>query len=159
MSELTISAWNKDHPHWPKLTAIIEQLGQMNWVTVQGDWHLSSVLLVACIDEKPVGFLRYVIQEIGVDEDLDVVRLGNKPLREAKVLAFGVVEHRRRQGIGTQLQQALIENSRQAGCYQVRSHSSLSNKANHQLKLSLGFGVHPLPSTSERGGFYFVLPL
>ena len=159
MSALTISVWDTDHPHWPKLTVIIEQLGQTNWVTVQGDWHLSSVILVAHIDDQPVGFLRYVIQEIGVDEDLDVVRLENKPLQEAKVLAFGVVEPMRRQGIGTQLQQALIENSRQAGCYQVRSHSSLHNKSNHQLKLSMGFGVHPLPSTSEKGGFYFILPL
>jgi len=159
MDGLTISVWNSDHPQWPSLSTLIEQLGQSDWVAIQGDWHLESILLVAHIDGQPVGFLRYVIQEIGVEEDLDAVRLGNQALREAKVLAFGVAEPMRRQGIGARLQQTLIEHSRQAGCYQVRSHSSRYDRPNHQLKLSLGFAVHPLPAKSDRDGFYFVLPL
>lgn len=159
MDALTISRWTSDHRYWSKLVTLTEHLGQTNWIECHADWHEESTMLVAHINAQPVGFLRYVIQAIGSDAGLDPVQFQDQTLREAKVLAFGVVKAMRRQGIGTRLQQTLIDESRRAGCYQIRSHSSLDNKANHQLKLSLGFAVHPLPSTPEKDGFYFVLPL
>ena len=45
------------------------------------------------------------------------------------------------------------------GCYQIRSHSSGDNQANHYLKLSLGYGVHPIIRGEDQRGVYFVLPL
>jgi GNAT superfamily N-acetyltransferase len=159
MPELAISEWNITHPQWPELLTLIDQLGQRKWVEFHADWHQTSIILSAHINQTPVGFLRYVIQPIGPEEDLTPLELDNRVLREAKVLAFGVVETKRRQGIGTKLQQRLIEDSLKADCYQIRSHSSLHNRANHQLKLSLGFGVQPLITPSHRGGFYFILPL
>lgn len=132
MDALTISRWTSDHPDWTKLASLIAQLEQTNWVEFQADWHQESILLVAKINAQPVGFLRYVIQAIGVEEDLEPVQFEGAILREAKVIAFGVGPAMRRQGIGMRLQQTLIEESRQAGCYQVRSHSSLDNSANHQ---------------------------
>lgn len=159
MDVLTISRWTSDHRHWSKLVTLIEHLGQIDWVEFHADWHEESIMLVAHINAQPVGFLRYVIQAIGPDAGLEPLQFDGQILREAKVLAFGVVRAMRRQGIGTRLQQTLIDESRQAGCYQIRSHSSLDNKANHQLKLSLGFAVHPLPSTPDKDGYYFVLLL
>ena len=44
-------------------------------------------------------------------------------------------------------------------CYQVRSHSDGYRKANHHLKLSLGFAVHPVVRCNDREGVYFVMPL
>jgi GNAT superfamily N-acetyltransferase len=159
VTNVTINIWDTDHPHRATLSTLIDHLGQTNWVNFHAEWHLDSVMLVAHNNNEPLGFLRYVIQEIGTDSDLEPIRINNKILRESKVIAFGVNETMRRQGIGRQLQQALIEHSRQAGCYQIRSHSSLENKANHHLKLSMGYAVHPLVSSQRKDGFYFVLPL
>ena len=121
-------------------------------------------------EESETGFLRNQVVDGGFVVGLGVpgfhagferaaVRLGDEILTEAKVIAFGVNPTFRRQGIGRRLQELLIERAKAAGCYQVRSHSSASNIANHQLKLSLGFAIHPLDKTSDRDGAYFILPL
>ncbi|MEO8397663.1 MAG: GNAT family N-acetyltransferase [Chloroflexota bacterium] len=143
----------------PPLEHLIARLDQADNVAFQADWHLQSHLLVASKAGLPVGFLRYVLQQIGVEEDLEPIQLAGIPLTEAKVLAFGVAPEQRRQGIGRALQLALIEQSQRAGCYQIRSHSATANQANHQLKLSLGFAVHPLISSANKDGCYFILPL
>jgi len=138
---------------------LIAGLDQASWGAFNAEWHLSSHFLVAQRHQVPLGFLRYVIQYIGADADQVPARLDEAPLTEAKVIAFGVATAFRRQGIGRRLQELLIEQAAAAGCYQVRSHSSASNAANHQLKLSMGFGIHPLDKTGERDGAYFILPL
>jgi len=38
-------------------------------------------------------------------------------------------------------------------------HSSGDHQANHPLKLSLGFAVHPILRGEDRWGVYFVMPL
>ena len=116
-------------------------------------------MLVATRRKKVVGFLRLVVQEIGADEDRPSVTFDGEPLTEAKILAFGVAPACRRQGVGRALQLAAIEHATRLGCYQVRSHSSGSNAANHRLKLSLGFGVHPIVRGQDTTGAYFILPL
>jgi GNAT superfamily N-acetyltransferase len=128
-------------------------------VAFSAEWHLSSHMLVAYCDGTVVGFLRYVIQQIGVEDDLPPVTLDGQPLIEAKVLAFGVAVDARRQGIGRRLQQRLIADARRHGCYQIRSHSGTANQANHRLKLSLGFAIQPVPPHGRRDGAYFLLPL
>lgn len=158
-SDLNISQWNNTHPQWSRLREIIDQLEQTAWVNYHAEWHHQSIILVAEYGVEPVGFLRYVLQTIGLAEDLQAVTLNNQPLLEAKVIAFGVIESMRRLGVGRQLQQTLIEVCQQAGCYQIRSHSSLKNSGNHQLKLSMGYAIHPLVSTEKKDGYYFVLPL
>ena len=105
------------------------------------------------------GFLRYVIQPIGPDMDCPPVQHQGADLLEAKVLAFAVDKPYQRQGIGRQLQEALMERARAQGCHQIRSHSSGDNRENHQLKLSLGYGVHPIVRGDDRRGVYFILPL
>ncbi|RIK36611.1 MAG: hypothetical protein DCC55_26835 [Chloroflexi bacterium] len=156
---LALDEWPPDHPRWPALAALTTELGQEGWSAFTADWHLSSHMLVAHQDGKVAGFLRYVVQHIGVEDDLAPVVLHGELLTEAKVLAFGVAPDQRRRGIGRRLQQRLIADARGHGCYQIRSHSSAANKANHHLKLALGFAIQPLPATGRRDGAYFLLPL
>jgi GNAT superfamily N-acetyltransferase len=156
---MQIEAWTRDHPRWPLLAALIADLHQTNWVAFSADWHLGSHMLVASQEGAVMGFLRYVIQPIGVEDDLPAVTLAGQTLLEGKVLAFGVAPAHRRQGIGRQLQERLIADCRARGCYQIRSHSSAANVANHQLKLAMGFAIYPLPADGRRDGAYFLLSL
>jgi GNAT superfamily N-acetyltransferase len=154
-----IELWIEDHPRWNDLIRLIEKLDQTRWVESRYDWHQSSHMLVAVEDEQPVGFLRFVIQEIGVEDDRPSVTLDDKPLLEAKVLAFGVHEDYRNRGIGRALQESAIAHAAEMGCYQLRSHSSGSNRANHHLKLQMGFAVMPIIRGEDREGAYFIMPL
>jgi GNAT superfamily N-acetyltransferase len=155
-----VETWPPDHPRWAELTDFIARQGQTNWVGFSAPWHCSSHLLVALGEGKQItGFLRYVIQAIGADEERPAVELHGEPLLEAKVLAFAVDETHRRQGIGRALQIALLQQAKAQGLYQVRSHSSGSNQANHQLKLALGYGVHPIVRGQDDRGAYFILSL
>ena len=45
------------------------------------------------------------------------------------------------------------------GCYQLRSHSSGDNTANHQLKLAMGFALHRIERGDDQRGAYFIMPL
>lgn len=81
-----------------------------------------------------------------------------RTLTEGKVIAFGVAAANRRQGIGRQLQTRLITECQAQGCHQIRSHSSDDNAENHQLKLSMGFAMHPLVPGQGKDGAYFLLP-
>jgi GNAT superfamily N-acetyltransferase len=155
-----VEVWPPEHPRGAELADFIARQGQTNWVAFHAPWHRSSHLLVALgAGQQITGFLRYVIQAIGADEERPAVELGGEPLLEAKVLAFAVDEAHRRQGIGRALQIALVQQAKAQGLYQVRSHSSGDNRANHQLKLGLGYGVHPIVRGQDERGAYFVLPL
>lgn len=159
MADLVIEEWGQAHPRWGELLAVVADLKQTQWVTAQYKWHRSSHLLVATAGSAIAGFLRFVTQEIGPDAECDPVVLDGAALLEAKILAFGVLPPYRCQGIGRALQQACVQRAAQLNCYQVRSHSSGDNTANHRLKLAMGFGVHPIVRGDDRRGVYFVLPL
>jgi GNAT superfamily N-acetyltransferase len=156
---VTIEEWSETHLRWPELIEFIAAQNQTNWVNFTADFHLSSHLLVACRGNQIAGFLRFVIQEIGPDMECPPVTLNGVSLTEAKVLAFGVEPRFRRQGLGRALQEELLRQARKLGCYQVRSHSSGWNEANHQLKLVMGFGVHPIVRGEDNKGVYFIMPL
>jgi GNAT superfamily N-acetyltransferase len=157
--EITIEEWLSLNLRIDEAIALVEQLGQSDWVAFSAEWHLSSHMLVALSNNRVVGFLRYVVQEIGVEEDQAPFCLNSETLREAKVIAFGVVPEWRRKGIGRALQNRLISDSKSKGLYQIRSHSSEKNTENHYLKASLGFGIQPLPVGQGKEGYYFILPL
>jgi GNAT superfamily N-acetyltransferase len=154
-----IEEWHTEHERWPELLRFVAEVDQTDWVEFTAVWHLRSHMLVATQDEMMAGFLRFVVQEIGADTKRPSVIFYDKPLIEVKVLAFAVAEPFRNQGIGRTLQISAIEKARQMGCYQIRSHSSGKNKANHHLKLSMGFAVHPVVRDSDESGVYFVMPL
>jgi GNAT superfamily N-acetyltransferase len=157
--ELTIEEWNDSHSRWAELFACIDSQQQVPWATSYADWHLSTHMLVAYQGAQIVGFLRFVTQHIGSDAEHETVNFNGVALTEAKVLAFGVIPAQQRQGIGRALQEAALWHAERLGCYQVRSHSSGSNTANHALKLAMGFGVHPIVRGDDTGGVYFVMPL
>jgi len=156
---LVIEEWSENHSRWADLMQTIAEQKQTNWATFNADFHRSSHILVATQGEVIAGFLRYVLQEIGPDMGCPSLKLRGKSLIEAKILAFGVKETQRRQGIGRALQAEALRQARQQGCYQVRSHSSGYSQANHQLKLSMGFAVHPFVDGDDDRAVYFVRPL
>jgi GNAT superfamily N-acetyltransferase len=155
----TVEEWTPIHPRWNDLLAAVEAQDQSEWVSFTADFHISSHVLVVLASERIAGFLRYVVQQIGPDMGCPPVTFDGKPLTEAKVLAFAVDSAYRRNGFGRALQEDVVRRAREAGCYQVRSHSSGSNEANHRLKLSMGFGVHPIVRGEDDKGAYFILPL
>lgn len=157
--DIIIEEWTAQHDRWSELLALVTQMDQMDWFTFTGEWHFSSHVLVAQRGSEILGFLRFVIQDIGPDTDCPSVKWKGENLREAKVIAFGVLPSQRQQGVGRHLQEALRERAQELGCYQIRSHSSGDNLKNHQLKLSLGYGVHPIIRGDDRQGVYFILPL
>jgi GNAT superfamily N-acetyltransferase len=158
-TEITIEEWKPEHPRWPELLALVAQLHQSDWFAFTAEWHSGAHALVAQRGSEIVGFLRFVVQEIGPDTDCPPVQWNGENLQEAKVIAFGVLASQQRQGIGRKLQEALRRQAESLGCYQIRSHSSGDNLANHQLKLSLGYGIHPIVRGDDRRGVYFILPL
>jgi GNAT superfamily N-acetyltransferase len=154
-----VEAWDPAHPRWAVLLALIADLGQTGWVAFSADFHQTTHMLVALDADRIAGFLRYVVQAIGPDAGCPSVAIDGRTLREAKILAFGVDPARQRQGIGRALQLRCIADARERGCYQVRSHSGGDHPANHQLKLALGFGVHPILRGDDTRGAYYILPL
>jgi GNAT superfamily N-acetyltransferase len=156
---IRIESWDHPHPRWDELTAIIEAEGQTRWATVDADYLCSDHMLVALDGDEIVGFLRYVRQPIGPDNDCPPVRFEGEVLIEAKVMAFCVVAHYQRRGIGRLLQLDAIRQAQAQGCHQLRSYSAGKYTANHHLKLSLGFAVQPTVRGDDNQGVYFILPL
>ena len=53
----------------------------------------------------------------------------------------------------------VIEIAKASELFQIRSHSGGESAANRALKLSTGFGVHPITRNGDSEGAYFILPL
>jgi GNAT superfamily N-acetyltransferase len=64
----------------------------------------SNHILVAMVDEQPVGLLRFITWRLGEDEGRPEIIFNGKTLTEAKVISFGVLPDYRNQGIGRALQ-------------------------------------------------------
>lgn len=158
-TNLKIEEWDSNHLRYAELTSLVESQGQLEWFNFRADWHISTHILVALNNSDLVGFLRFVVQPIGPDTGCPPIQYKGINLIEAKVIAFAVDAAQRSQGMGRQLQIALIEHARSLDCYQIRSHSSGKNTANHQLKLSLGYAAHPIIRGDDYLGVYFILPL
>jgi GNAT superfamily N-acetyltransferase len=154
-----IEEWDATHARRLELLAVIAEQGQSGWAAFSADFHRSTHMLVALEEARIAGFLRYVVQAIGPDAGCPPLALAGRILIEAKILAFGVALARRRRGIGRALQLRCIQDARERGCYQVRSHSGGDHPANHQLKLALGFGVLPIVRGDDTRGAYYILPL
>ncbi|MDE0631143.1 MAG: GNAT family N-acetyltransferase [Caldilineaceae bacterium] len=143
---------------WNQLWPVIEQLEQQPYIEVQAGHFRSSHVFAALVEDRPVGFLRFVVQRLGEDEGRPPIVFRDKVLYEAKIIAFGVLPEERNQGIGRSLQLEAMGRARELNCCQVRSRSDYGNDANFHLKTSLGFGIQP---SLEDDSVYFVkaLPL
>lgn len=156
---MQIEQWRPRHQRWHELEAMMIATNQRRYLDVHFAWHLEHFWLVALVEGEIAGLLHYALQYIGDDDDCQRVTLNGDELMEGKVMGFVVVEKFRRRGIGRSLQQTAITHARQQGCYQLRSHSSGDKYANHQLKLSMGFTVHPTIRKDDNAGAYFIMPL
>jgi len=157
MTDIEIQRCLPGGEYEPAAGDLADAVGQAEYFAYEAAWHLEKHTLVAVTDSRLVGFLRFVVQQIGPDADRPSLTLRGESMREAYVLAFGVAEDCRRRGIGTALQHELIERAASLDCLQVRSRSAGDRAANHALKLSLGFSVHPTKDTDQ--GVFFVLRL
>lgn len=76
--DITIEEWDAEHPRWSE------------WLNFTAEWHTSSHVLVALQHAEIVGFLRFVVQDIGPEAHCPPVQWNGETLTEAKVMAFGV---------------------------------------------------------------------
>jgi GNAT superfamily N-acetyltransferase len=159
VADWQIEEWTAEHPRWSELLGCVAALGQESWFNYSSKWQRSNHVLAACLDGQLGGFLRMVVQAIGADDEHEPVKQGDETLLEGKILAFGVRPEFRRRGSGRRLQEAALALADSLGCYQVRSHSGGESAENHQLKLSMGFGVQPILRGEDHGGVYFIMPL
>ena len=159
VANLKLELWDATHPRWPELMKVIDEEGQTTYITFEAEFHEKSYLLVALQGEAIAGFLRAVVQAIGPDMDCPPMTFRGKILTETKILAFAVRTPFQNQGVGKALQHELIRLAKTWQCYQVRSHSDGYRKANHHLKVSLGFAIHPIVRGNDTEGAYFIMPL
>lgn len=131
-------------------------LRQDRYLTADLPASLESHVLGAFAGSVCVGFLRFAIQVIGAEAGRPPVRRDGVPLTEGYVEAFGVAADRRRQGIGTALQQQAAQRCRSAGCYQMRSRSPVSSAENYALKIAAGYVLN---ASEENDSYYFLLRL
>ena len=157
-SRLSIEELTADHLDWQEFVVLVNDLNQEDWAFNPYFEQFSRYFLAAKKNGIIVGFLMFVVWDIGPhDRDHPSIEINGKTLKEAKILAFGVKEGYRRQGIGTALQAYTIKQARLFNCYQVRSVSGENHPENHLLKLSMGFAVEPMERDEKC--LAFVMPL
>ena len=66
---VSIEEWQETHPSWPVQQQVIVELVQTAWVDPRFAWHLATTMLVALHDGNVVGFLRFMTQLIGSEDD------------------------------------------------------------------------------------------
>jgi GNAT superfamily N-acetyltransferase len=120
------------------------------WVLDNGQAAPDVYLLGVMAAEQVIGHISLRIQDLiipstewSTGQDHALRRSTGEPLRETFVNTFAVDETHRRQGCGRALQIAALDLTRDLGCYQMRSWSSLDKTAHYALKISLGFAVYP----------------
>ena len=157
-SDLSIHELTPEHRDWNDYVDLIDGEGQGRWAFDAQFEPFPRHYVLARLEGVVVGFLTYVVWDIGPhDRNHPPLVVDGQTLREAKIVAFGVKEAYRRQGIGRALQEHAIRRARELGCYQVRSVSGADHSANRQLKLDMGFAVEPMER--DKPTLAFVMPL
>ena len=157
-SHLSIEELTADHPNWQDFVALVKDVNQEGWAFNPYFEQFSRYFLAAKQDGAIVGFLMFVVWDIGPhDREHPPIQIHGKTLKEVKILAFGVKEEYRRQGIGRALQEYTIKQAKLFDCYQIRSVSGENHSENHYLKLSMGFAVEPMERDEKC--LAFVMPL
>lgn len=156
--DFSIEEWTAEHARWQELRQHINEENQAQWAYAAYFETFPRYFLVALEAEHIVGFLTFVVWEIGPhDRKHPVIIHQGKRLYEAKIIAFAVSSSHRRQGIGRTLQQQAIVRAKALGCFQLRSVSHAEYEANHHLKLSMGFAA--IPMERDVPTLTFVMPL
>ncbi|MDE0219011.1 MAG: GNAT family N-acetyltransferase [Spirochaetaceae bacterium] len=155
---LSIHELTPGHRDWNDYVDVIEGEGQGRWAFAAQFEPFPHHYVVARQESDIVGFIMYVVWDIGPhDRNHPPLSVDGQTLTETKIVAFGVKQAYRRQGIGRALQEHVIRRARELGCYQVRSVSDADHPANRQLKLAMGFGVEPMER--DKPTLAFIMPL
>jgi GNAT superfamily N-acetyltransferase len=159
-TEVKLERWTSAHPRWPELMAL-EDVEDLDLEKKVQEWHLGTYTLVALVDNRVEGVLRFWTQVIGVDEDKPLFIVDGEAAVEAKIVTFHVNEPLRNRGIGTALDLAAVKWARELGCYQVRLRSAYDRVGNRRQKASLGFGISPGRNRPDgpQDTAFFVVPL
>ena len=140
-----IEEWTPEHRRWHELVQLIANENQTQWAFNSFFKQFSRYYLVALQEDTIVGFLMFVVWEIGPhDCEHPLIKINGETLTEAKIIAFGVPKNYRRLGIGRLLQEETQVLATRLGCYHIRSVSGEGHHANHELKLSIGFAIVPM---------------
>ncbi len=165
---MPVESFTLEHRLWPACVEHLERVGMAHWVLDDNRQPKPGIYFLGVVEgDAVVGHITLLLQDIVCPEtewssEMDrTVRLPDgEPLRETFVQTFAVDQEHRRRGYGLALQKAALALTRELGCYQMRSWSSLDKPANYALKLSLGFAVHPAtyeaPGGQQISGVYFV---
>lgn len=158
----TIEEWDETHPRWEELVQCVrdehtQENPQMRWTFTAHPIGTPGIhFLVALQDGRVVGFLKFIEQEFGPDDDLPPFYKDGVALIEGKVTSFGVRAEFRNRGIGTALQEMALRRAGEVGCFQLRSHSELIKQANYAIKPKLGFAVQPDHRPTRPPGVFWV---
>ncbi len=109
--------------------------------------------------EQLVGYIRYCIQAIGLEQKTPPLLFKGQVLTEAKINAFAVHQDFRNQKIGQKLQQQVIQDAKKNGCSQIASYSTYDKVENYTIKLKLGFCVQPEIQPNGTMGCFFLMKL
>lgn len=162
VKRFVIENWEPSHARWSELSTIMKMEEQDYYWRQADRWsQFEHRFLIAIQRDEIAGFLEFYLQPMGPDRDCPALELKGESLEEAKIIAFAVLEQYRRQGIGRELQIAAIRSARDLNCFQLRSFSSNQpgHRANHQLKLSMGFAAQPELREGGKSGVNFIMPL
>ena len=159
--DVRIERLESTHPSWQRFLAFADERGEGTGLDAKTcEYHSGPFTLVAHVRDKMVGYLRFWTQQIGIDEDTPGLERNERPVLEAKVVAFFVKPQYRRPGIGRCLKQTAVSWARDLDCYQVRERSCYRNIENHALNMSLGFGIQPAVNEDESDcSASFMLPV
>ena len=165
---MTVEVFTPEHPHWP---AYVDHMGRANmarWTVDAAGLPLQPLHFLGVMEgDSVIGHISLRHQplvcpasEWSTGMDPIVYGTEGEPLTELYVYTFAVDEAHRRQGVGRALQRAALDLTRDLGCYQLRSWSSLDHPDNYRLKIALGFAMHPATFKTDSGlevsGVYFV---
>ena len=177
----TIQRFTSGHTHWSALADHLDRCGMHRWIIDNRGLPLPDVWMLGALTTDPVPgdptAGHRVVGHISLQRQPVIIPpselSGGQPvplagpsdsdapeLLETYVMTFAVDKAYRRQGIGTALQCAALDLTRELGGYQMRSWSSVDKVANYALKLRLGFAAHPATQIACKGnvvsGVYFV---
>lgn len=161
-----ITEYTSDHPDWSALLDHLSRTNMLRHATAGGAATADCVYLGLSVDGSLVGHIVIRKQPLCVPAsplcDNSELHLSNGtgPLFETFVQTFAVEEAYQRLGYGRALQEAAVHKSRELGCYQMRSWSSVDRHVNYALKISLGFAIqpalYPMPGGAPISGVYFI---
>ncbi len=82
-----IVEWSRTHPRWSECLAVVTDEGQTDWLAFRAPWHQSERILVALHHDTVIGFLRFVVQSIGEEDEHVLATLDGATLTE-RLTAF-----------------------------------------------------------------------